>query len=109
MQKNGTYVQKKRSIAVSTEKKEYTKKQIMLVLEDLLNKYISDTTFRRWKNAVGIQTKARYTQFDLFRLWFIGDYMNDDRSLNRATNALERKLHKLKEKHLSQPKNKCHD
>lgn len=77
---------------------ETTKQQTIELLSAQLGKPISEPAFRCWRTAIGIGPKARYTRFDVFRLHFVGDYLNCDRNLRRAIASLKRTLAEMKEK-----------
>lgn len=69
-----------------------TKPNAIAFLSQQLGRPVSEPAFRRWRAAIGIAPKAHYSRIDLWRLWFVGDYLASDRNLDRAVMALNHKL-----------------
>lgn len=76
---------------------EPTKPNAIAFLSQQLGRPVSEPAFRRWRSAIGIKPKSHYSRLDLWRLWFVGDYLGGDRNLDRAVAAMNRKLLELME------------
>lgn len=74
-----------------------TKQQAIQLISSQVNRPVSERSFRRWKEALGIETARYYNKFDMFRIWFIADYLQQDRNMNRALTALRLKIQQMKQ------------
>ena len=73
-----------------------TKQQAIEAIAYNIGKPVSERSFRRWRDALGIKTTRYYSKFDMFRMSFIASYLKDDRNMQRALISLKVTIDQMK-------------